>query len=230
MTDPSLNVGTVISGLDQPTSMAFLGANDFLILEKASGKVKHVVNGAVAGTALDLAVNSASERGLLGIALQPDFAHTHGVYLYWTQSSTGADSTNLADVPVLGNRVDRYLWNSTTKTLTFDKNIIVLRSFQADANQPLRGNHDAGTILFGPDGKLYSSRSATRAGADSCRTSPAPRSGRDSRTTSSAGRRPTTLTSQVSSCDSTPTAVRRATTRLLDSRPNSSTSGSGWSG
>src|SRR5439155_3639516 len=155
MTDPSLTVGTVISGLDQPTSMAFLGANDFLILEKASGKVKHVVNGAVAGTALDLAVNSASERGLLGIALQPDFAHTHGVYLYWTQSSTGADSTNLADVPVLGNRVDRYLWNSTTKTLTFDKNIIVLRSFQADANQPMRGNHDGGKILFGPDGKLY---------------------------------------------------------------------------
>src|SRR5262249_45919491 len=71
MVDPNLQVTTVVSGLDQPTSMAFLGPNDFLILEKASGKVQHVVNGAIAGTALDLPVNSASERGLLGIALSP---------------------------------------------------------------------------------------------------------------------------------------------------------------
>jgi glucose/arabinose dehydrogenase len=155
MVDTNLKVTTVISGLDQPTSIAFLGDGNFLILEKASGKVQHVVNGAVVGTALDLAVNSASERGLLGIALQPDFAATHGVYLYWTQSSTGADSPNLAEVPLLGNRVDRYVWNPATEALTFDKNIIMLRSFQADANQPMRGNHDAGKILFGPDGKLY---------------------------------------------------------------------------
>src|SRR5262249_4359917 len=73
MTDPNLAVTPVITGLDQPMSMAFLGANDFLILEKATGKVQHVVNGTVVGTSLDLAVNSASERGLLGIALQPNF-------------------------------------------------------------------------------------------------------------------------------------------------------------
>jgi uncharacterized protein (TIGR03118 family) len=155
MVDPNLTVTTVISGLDQPTSMVFLDDGDFLVLEKASGKVQHIVKGAVVGTALDLAVNSASERGLLGIALQPDFAQSHGVYLYWTQSSTGADSTDLAAVPLLGNRVDRYNWDPSTEKLTFDKNIIMLRSFQADANQPMRGNHDAGKILFGPDGKLY---------------------------------------------------------------------------
>jgi len=155
MLDPHLHVTTVVSGLVQPTSMVFLGASDFLVLEKASGKVQHVVNGAVVGTALDLAVNSASERGLLGIALEPDFAQTHGVDLYWTQSSTDADSTTLADVPLLGNRVDRYLWDPSTQTLAFDKNIIMLRAFQADPDQPLRGNHDGGKILFGPDGKLY---------------------------------------------------------------------------
>jgi aldose sugar dehydrogenase len=164
MTDPNLRVTTVIGKLNQPIGMAFLGPADFLVLEKASGKVQHVVNGAVVGTALDLAVNSASERGLLGIALQPDFAQSHGVYLYWTQSSTGADSANLPDVPTLGNRVDRYLWNPASETLTFDKNIIMLRSFQDDtpqaccgsvSGQPLRGNHDGGKILFGHDGKLY---------------------------------------------------------------------------
>src|SRR6266568_1400374 len=136
------------------SSTAFLGPNDFFVHEKATGKVQHVVNGVV-HTVLTLPVNSFSERGLLGIALQPDFSRTHGVYLYWTQSKSGTVSADPADVPLLGNRVDRYVWDPSTQTLTFDKNIIVLRSFQADANQPLRGNHDAGKILFGPDGKLY---------------------------------------------------------------------------
>ncbi len=104
-------------------------------------------------TALDLAVNSASERGLLGIALHPNFLLNGYVYLYWTESSTGVDSTNLADVALLGNRVDRYIWNGST--LTFDRNLIHLHAYQADANQPLRGNHNGGILRFGPDGKLY---------------------------------------------------------------------------
>jgi glucose/arabinose dehydrogenase len=164
LVDPNLHLTTVVSGLNQPTSMAFLGTNDFMAIEKASGKVQHVVNGHVVGTALDLPVNSASERGLLGIALQPNFAQTHGVYLYWTQSSTAADSSNIAEVPLLGNRVDRFTWDPNTETLTPDRNIIMLRAFQSDSqtpccgtvlSQPMRGNHDGGQMLFGPDGKLY---------------------------------------------------------------------------
>jgi uncharacterized repeat protein (TIGR01451 family) len=152
MLDPNLSVHTVISGLSQPTSMALFG-DGFFVLEKNTGKVQYVLNGAVQLTALDLAVNSASERGLLGIALHPDFAFNHFVYLYWTESNTGVDSTNLADVDLLGNRVDRYIWNGAS--LTFDRNIIRLRAFQADANQSLRGNHNGGILRFGPDGKLY---------------------------------------------------------------------------
>ncbi len=53
--------------------MAFLGPNDMLVLEKATGKVQRVVNGVVQSTVLDLPVDSASERGLLGIALHPHF-------------------------------------------------------------------------------------------------------------------------------------------------------------
>lgn len=154
MLDPNLSVKTVVSGLSQPTTMAFLGNNDFFVLEKNTGKVQHVVNGAIQSTVLDLAVNSASERGLLGITLHPNFVFNGYVYLYWTESSTGVDSTNLADVfQPLSNRVDRYIWNGST--LTFDRNLIKLRAYQADPNQPLRGNHDGGILRFGPDGKLY---------------------------------------------------------------------------
>ncbi|MFL5269122.1 MAG: PQQ-dependent sugar dehydrogenase [Stellaceae bacterium] len=156
--DPDLAVRTVVAGLNQPTSVAFLPSNhtqitDVLVLEKSTGKVQRVLNGAIQGTVLDLAVNSASERGLLGIALHPRFPHNPGVYLYWTETNSGADSTDLADVPLLGNRVDRFVWDG--HALRFDRNLIKLRAFQADEGQPLRGNHNGGVLKFGPDGKLY---------------------------------------------------------------------------
>ena len=106
---PNLSVRTVIDGLSQPTTMAFLGENDFLVLEKATGKVQRVVNGVVQGAVLDLAVNSASERGLLGIALHPQFSVNGFVYLFWTESTTGVDTSNIDEIPLLGNRVDRYV-------------------------------------------------------------------------------------------------------------------------
>jgi glucose/arabinose dehydrogenase len=152
--DPQLEVATLVSGLNQPTSIAFLGANDLLVLEKATGKVQRIVNGIVQSPAvLDLAVNSGSERGLLGIALHPNFPTNPGVYLYWTESTTGADTLVLAETPLLGNRVDRFVWNGSA--LTFDRNIVKLRAIQQDADQLARGNHDGGVIDFGPDGKLY---------------------------------------------------------------------------
>ena len=184
MLDPQLGVRPVVTGLTTPTTMAFLGSNEFFVLEKNTGKVQHIVDGAIQGTVLDLAVNIASERGLLGIALDPDFTANHYVYLYWscrapapadpfTPSQTtcaeipelGADSeiNDFLGVPLLGNRVDRFLWDGST--LTFDRNLIMLRAFQndggpvppdqGDEGQPPRGNHDGGVITFGKDRKLY---------------------------------------------------------------------------
>lgn len=161
--DPRLGVRTVVGGLVTPTSVAFLGPNDFLVLEKNTGKVQRVVNGTVAATVLDLAVNVGSERGLLGIALHPRFPRNPGVYLFWTESTTGADTDVLNQTPLLGNRVDRFAWDGSR--LTFDRNLIRLRAIQQDAftittpfgtfTQPERGNHDGGVLRFGPDGKLY---------------------------------------------------------------------------
>ncbi len=153
LVDRNLQVRAVVRNLVEPTSMAFLGPNDFFVLERPTGKVQRIVDGALHSTVLDLNVNSASERGLLGIALHPAFPVNPGVYLYWTESATNTDTTALEDVPLLGNRVDRFVWNGST--LTMDRNIIRLRAFQADAGQALRGNHDGGILRFGPDGKLY---------------------------------------------------------------------------
>jgi glucose/arabinose dehydrogenase len=179
--DPQLTVRTVIGGLALPTSIAFLEPNDFLVLEKNTGKVQRVRNGVVTSTVLDLSVNNASERGLLGIALHPNFPTNPSVYLFWTCRAAppppespffptatrcsetpelGADTADILAVPLLGNRVDRFRWNGST--LAFDRNLIMLRAFQndaapipagqGDAAQPARGNHDGGWLQNLSDG------------------------------------------------------------------------------
>lgn len=158
--DPNLDVRTVVAGLSSPTTMAFLGPDDFLVLEKNTGRVKRVVGGTVQGTVLDLAVNFASERGLLGIALHPSFPADPGVYLFWTESTTGTDSNVLGQTPLLGNRVDRFVWNGST--LAQAGNVVRLRAIQQDPSNATpqnptgeRGNHNGGILRFGHDGKLY---------------------------------------------------------------------------
>jgi len=179
---PSLGVRPIVTGLTTPTTLAFLAPEDMLVLEKNTGKVQRVMGGSIQSTVLDLAVNSSSERGLLGIALDPNFAANRFIYLYWTCSAPppsapftpslpacpdppalGADTTDILSVPLLGNRVDRFVWNGSI--LTFDRNLIKLHAFQNDAApfppnqgdqaQPAAGNHNGGVIVFGPDGKLY---------------------------------------------------------------------------
>ena len=151
--DPDLEVSTAVSGLTQPVTMAFIGDDDMLVLEKPTGRVRRFVDGEDRGTVLDLNVNSSSERGLLGIAVHPKFKKNGWIYLFWSESTTGADSTTGDGVRLMGNRIDRFEWDRGK--LEFDRNIIEFRAFQQDAGQPLRGNHNGGVIRFGPDGKLY---------------------------------------------------------------------------
>ncbi len=143
--DPGLRVDVVVSGLSAPTNMAFIGPNDILVLQKNDGRVRRVIGGVLqAGQVLDLGVDSASERGLLGIALHPGFPGTPFVYLYVTESATGADTAG--SPPPLGNRVYRYTWNGSA--LVSPVLIVSLPVIPGP-------NHNGGVILFGPDGKLY---------------------------------------------------------------------------
>ena len=67
----NLKIETVFKGgLKLPTSMAFLGPNDILVLEKNSGAVERIVNGhMLPKPVLKVPVASKIERGMLGIAI-----------------------------------------------------------------------------------------------------------------------------------------------------------------
>ena len=95
---------TVAAGLDQPTAFAFKGVK-ILVTEKASGKVQVVLaDGSLRPTPyVTLSVSSQSERGVLGIAVDPDFATNKFVYVYYT---TGPGALGYTGSPK--NRVSRF--------------------------------------------------------------------------------------------------------------------------
>ena len=161
MTDESLGVEVVAGDLIEPTSMAFIGEDDFFVTEKSTGEVHRVTGGELGEPVLDLAVNFFDERGLLGIAVHPEFSANGYVYLYWTSSAEGEEAMLGPDtdeefaLPELGNRVDRFVWDG--EALTWDLNIVAMRSntLETDTSDRIRGNHDAGPLVFGPDGTLF---------------------------------------------------------------------------
>jgi glucose/arabinose dehydrogenase len=143
--DPNLQVHEVVAGLNAPTTMAFIGPGDILVLQKNDGRVRRVIAGVLqAAEVLDVKVDRASERGLLGIAVHPNFPASPFIYLYFTESSTGSDSSGSA----AGNRVYRYTWDGVNNRLTSPTLILDLPVTPGP-------NHDGGVLAFGPDGKLY---------------------------------------------------------------------------
>jgi aldose sugar dehydrogenase len=165
LVDPNLGVRTVAGGLTTPSTIAFIGPNDFLVLEKNTGAVKRVTDNVVGDTVLDLSVNFGSERGLLGIALHPGFPMNPGVYLFWTCRSMAdldadpfrpeepacldtpaamfgqPDTSELLRVPLLGNRVDRFRW--TGSELVYESNVKKLLAFQNDGAPDPPGQGDS---------------------------------------------------------------------------------------
>ena len=79
------------------------------------------------------------------------------MYLYWTASGEGENAEGMLGpdtdeefaLPDLGNRVDRFTWDG--EQLTWDLNIVQMRSntLDPDTSGRIRGNHDAGPLVFG---------------------------------------------------------------------------------
>jgi glucose/arabinose dehydrogenase len=139
LNDPNLKVEQVINtGLRSTTSIAFLGPDDILVLEKDAGIVHRILNGKMLPEpVLDVSVANVAERGLLGIAVAKndnggtESGNVRHVFLYYTESGGGKDgddepsrtataitpdnsartntgSRGLDTVPPAGNRLYRY--------------------------------------------------------------------------------------------------------------------------
>jgi glucose/arabinose dehydrogenase len=88
LNDSHLKAEKVIGGLSLPTTMAFVGNNDILVLEKAKGTVERIVNGKLLSKPLlKVNVESRVERGMLGIAVANNKTSPRHVFLYFTEKT-----------------------------------------------------------------------------------------------------------------------------------------------
>ncbi|MEW6603207.1 MAG: PQQ-dependent sugar dehydrogenase [Thermoproteota archaeon] len=111
--DSTLRVELVSEGLLFPTGMAFLDNSTLLVAQKNNGRVAVVdpLTGAIGNaSAIDVRVNAARERGLIGIAAASggNGTQTTFVFLYFTESN-GVDP--------IRNKLYRYEWNEVNQSL-----------------------------------------------------------------------------------------------------------------
>src|SRR5205823_14783108 len=82
---PGVTIQTLLSNMAYPVAMAFDPDGRLFYTEKVSGKVRLFENGVLQTSAvITFSVDSSTERGLLGIAIDPDFATNHYIYVYHT--------------------------------------------------------------------------------------------------------------------------------------------------
>ena len=79
---------TSISGLSNPTAMEIAPDGRIFVCQQG-GSLRVIKNGALLSTPfLTVSVDANGERGLLGIAFDPNFASNNFIYVYYTVSTT----------------------------------------------------------------------------------------------------------------------------------------------
>jgi glucose/arabinose dehydrogenase len=150
----SLSVTTVVGGLDRPWDLAFTPGGNIVFTERV-GRINIRFNGQrrVLATPTDVVV--AGEGGMLGIAVDPQFAANRRIYTCMVSNRSGA-----ADV-----RVVRWRINEAVTALTDRTDILT--------GIPASGaSHMGCRIRFGPDGYLWiGTGDATQGPAPQSRTS-----------------------------------------------------------
>ena len=104
MNDSDLEVQTVTAGLLKPTSMAFLGPNDILVLEQQEGRVYRIIDGVLQVEPVVKVNVSATDfgQGLLGIDVQELSNSSYYLFLYFTEAESSDNKT------AIGNKLYRY--------------------------------------------------------------------------------------------------------------------------
>ena len=83
---------TFLAGVEEPSAMAFAPDGRLFYAERRTGRIRIVENGRLAPTPFyDFAVSGQPHTGLLGLALHPDFARNHYVYVFYTAATEPID-------------------------------------------------------------------------------------------------------------------------------------------
>lgn len=131
------SVNTVATGINKPTMMAFAPDGRLFICEQ-QGQIRIVKNGVLLpNNFASFTVNSNGERGLLGLAFDPNFSTNNYIYIYYTLPSAA------------NNRLSRITANGDVMQAGSE---VVLINFDPLSSAT---NHNGGFIKFGKDGKLY---------------------------------------------------------------------------
>lgn len=145
LSDANLKIEEVVGGLEAPTTMSFLGPDDFLILEKDKGTVLRVINGNVLDKPLlDVEVANSVERGMCGIAVSKNGPHLF-VFLYFTEI-IGKDGEDRNGKLPEGNHLYRYELIDNQLV-----NPVLLLDLPAEPGP----RHNGGAIEIGPDNNIY---------------------------------------------------------------------------
>jgi glucose/arabinose dehydrogenase len=135
---PGFSEQTVVSGLSAPTAMQFAPDGRLFVCQQG-GALRVIKNGQLLATPfLTVPVSAVGERGLLGVAFDPNFATNRFVYVYYTATS-----------PAIHNRVSRFTANGDVAVPGSETILLELNNLSSATN------HNGGALHFGNDGKLY---------------------------------------------------------------------------
>ncbi|HWL92155.1 MAG TPA: PQQ-dependent sugar dehydrogenase, partial [Phycisphaerae bacterium] len=141
-----LEVETIVENANAPVDLAFAPDGRVFYTEKATGQIRIIENRSLVDDPFaTLVVNHHSERGLLGITLHPGFATNHLLYVFYSRSTT--DEITSGEDEIAEHRIVRF--DASQNVGTGGEEILVTLPGEGP------GNHNGGSIRFGPDGKLY---------------------------------------------------------------------------
>ena len=135
---PGFTDSQVASGLTNPTAMALAPDGRIFVCEQG-GTLRVIKNGALLATPfLTVNVDSSGERGLLGVAFDPNFVSNQLVYIYYT-----------ATTPTIHNRISRFTASGDIAMPGSEVTLMDLNNLSSATN------HNGGALHFGSDGNLY---------------------------------------------------------------------------